>query len=345
MNGRRYESPGAFSSWAALALVAAAIACGEGAPPGTSAALDVRILYPAAGLGDRSYADSAYAGLVDASTDSVLDVLSAAPADTVAAARTLVEWTASPPAGPGLIIAVGGDRIDATDALACALGGWNLLLVDGVATACPGLESHVYDVFPASFRAGVAAMAVSPRRRAAILGGRPDPVVDRFVRGFAAGVAWAGGQITATRYLSDGVDGFSDPEGARAAAEALFGDADVVFPVAGASGQGVFAAAEAGPGRFAFGVDVDQADLAPGVVLGSVVKHIDRTVADAIRRAAAGTFAAADEGVEAEPRGLRVWMADLVLNPDLAGPAQDAVDVALEASVTAGAADLAAHPW
>jgi basic membrane protein A len=307
--------------------------------------LSVQVLYPAAGLGDRSYADSVYAGLIEASRDTELQVTSANPANELAASQTLLAWTESPPEGAGLIIAVGGDRTGAIDDLNCEFGGWEVLLLDGLAQDCPGLESHLYDVFPASFLAGVAAMAVSTKGRAAILGGRSDPVVDRFVRGFAAGVDWAGGEITEIRYLSEGVDGFSNPEAARAAAEELYQDADVVFPVAGGSGLGVFSAAEASPGRYTFGVDVDQSLLAPGVVVGSVVKHLYPTVADAIRRAAAGTFAvAADEGT-GEAKGVWVWTADLVLNLDLAATAEDPVEGAMDAAVAAGAADLKAYPW
>jgi basic membrane protein A len=65
--------------------------------------------------------------------------------------------------------------------------------------------------------------------------------------------------------------------------------ADVVFQVAGGTGEGVIVAADEG-GFFAVGVDSDQDYLAPGAVLTSMMKRVDVAVYDVIRQAVEGTL-------------------------------------------------------
>lgn len=161
--------------------------------------------------------------------------------------------------------------------------------------------------------------------------------MDRFVRGFVAGVAHAGGTITQVEYLSDEVDGFNDPEKAETVAESLFQDADVIFPVAGASGLGVFAARTV-EGRYTFGMDVDQSWLAPGTIVGSVVKHLDDSVLQAVRRGAQGSFISPSGGVT-------VQAADLVFNALFSEQGQAAIEGAQEAAQAAEGADLEVNPW
>jgi len=72
------------------------------------------------------------------------------------------------------------------------------------------------------------------------------------------------------------VGSFTDREAARRQAESLFASGtDIAYVVAGPSGLGAIDAAKARPGRYIIGSDSDQDALAPGIVLTSVVKHVD----------------------------------------------------------------------
>lgn len=321
------------------AIAACANGCGGSAEPAPTPALRVDVMYPGP-LGDRSYADSVYAGLVRAGADTDVEVVSAIPVDAAAASAVLAGWTGGTADGRELIVVVGGDRQAAVDAMGCHLGGRYLVLLDGNPHPCSGMLGVVFDVYPASFLAGVAAVSASSTGRAAVVAGRDDPVVARFVRGFVAGVAHAGGTVTAVEYLADDVTGFNDLARAQAVAERLFGDADVVFPVAGASGLGVIAAARVADGRYVMGVDVDQSWLAPGAVVASVVKNLDGAVVDAIHDVVAGAFAA--PAAAGRPR---VQPSRLAVNPIFADRVSVAVAQAAGAAAAAGVEDLRMNPW
>ncbi len=95
------------------------------------------------------------------------------------------------------------------------------------------------------------------------------------------------------KYLEESdLKGFNDSASAKTAAAAMYENgADVVFHAAGASGSGVFdAAAEAGDGMWAIGVDGDQygsasADQQPHI-LTSMLKHVDVATLDMIQSVA-----------------------------------------------------------
>ncbi|MGO4568866.1 BMP family protein [Rhizobium sp. 2YAF20] len=118
------------------------------------------------------------------------------------------------------------------------------------------------------------------------VGAMQIPVIDDFLVGFEAG---AKSVLPDVKVLKQYANSFSDPATGKEIAKAQFGDgASIVFQVAGATGQGVIeAAAEAG--RYAIGVDSDQAliyqtsrpDTAKRIVT-SVMKNVDNTVVRSI---------------------------------------------------------------
>ena len=71
--------------------------------------------------------------------------------------------------------------------------------------------------------------------------------------------------------------------------------ADVIFAAAGASGLGVFDAAE-DEKKFAIGVDSNQDWTKPGLILTSMLKRVDEAVFATIEEAKAGKFASGIKG-------------------------------------------------
>jgi len=87
------------------------------------------------------------------------------------------------------------------------------------------------------------------------VGGVDSPVIRRFQAGFEAGVDYASDNVDVTTSY---VGSYADPSGGQEAALSMYQNGvDIVYHASGATGVGVFQAAQA-EGRFAFGVDQDQ---------------------------------------------------------------------------------------
>ena len=93
----------------------------------------------------------------------------------------------------------------------------------------------------------------------------------------------------------DPAKGFNDPATGKAIAQQFIGQgADVLFQIAGLTGQGVLEAA-CDAGIYAIGVDVDQAETLPnlsGCIVTSAEKKLKDTVQAVTETVAAGTFKA-----------------------------------------------------
>jgi len=312
------------------------LGCGANA---STEALNIHVMYPFGGLGDRSFADTVYAGIVKAGTEVNLSEDQAVPSDIDNAREIFRAWTSTPAKGPELIILVGFTYAQLITESSCDFLGRDVVLLDASVPSCPHLAYHIYRTFSPSFLAGVAAMQVSQRHAAAVIGGMSIATVNEFVRGFKAGVEYAGGTVTTVEYLSETEDGFTDPEKAAEVATRLYESADVIFPVAGGSGQGVFEAAEAADDRYVIGVDSDQAWMGRGIVIGSVVKRLDSSVVESVREVDSGKF---------QPGGHILGMADngvdFLVNDVFADRVGNAVEGARESALTAGVADLQENP-
>jgi len=83
---------------------------------------------------------------------------------------------------------------------------------------------------------------------------------------------------------------FSNPTLGKEAALAQYEQgADIIFQVAGRSGEGVISAA-AETGNFAIGVDSNQDDIAPGSVIVSMMKRVDVTTFLLVKNTLEGNF-------------------------------------------------------
>lgn len=166
------------------------------------------------------------------------------------------------------------------------------------ATACVDGCTNVYSVLykqnEGSFLAGVygAAMTASGGEGfndAAILGavgGQDIPVINDFIVGYEQGACLVNPE---SQVLVQYAGGWNDPARGKEIALAMYEqNADMVFQIAGGTGEGVFEAA-AERGRFAIGVDSDQAliiqETAPERaerILTSMMKNVDNSIFRAI---------------------------------------------------------------
>jgi basic membrane protein A len=143
---------------------------------------------------------------------------------------------------------------------------------------------------------------INPEKVLGVVGGTKSTGIDKFIVGFIQGARDIDEEV---EVIVTYTDDFGDPALGQEQANAMFEQgADIVYHVAGGTGQGVIeAAAEAN--HYAIGVDTDQDGLAPGNVLTSMVKRIDVAVEETMTRWADGelsggetlNFGLAEDGV------------------------------------------------
>jgi basic membrane protein A len=114
-----------------------------------------------------------------------------------------------------------------------------------------------------SFLVGAIAGLMSKGQKVGFLGGVDIPLIHRFDNGFQAGAMYVSKALRAngmvlSQYISKDFSGFADPTGGYNVASNLYKQgAAIVFHAAGASGDGLFKAAEEAK-KYSIGVDSDQ---------------------------------------------------------------------------------------
>ena len=133
------------------------------------------------------------------------------------------------------------------------------------------------------------------------VGGEQNTTIDDFIVGYKQGALYANPDI---KVVTNYANTYEDPAKGKECALALHNQgADVIFQIAGNTGNGVFAAAQEA-GFYAIGVDQDQKISAPEYdkqIICSMKKEVGLSIYDTIK-----TF------IEEEKwEGARVWTADM----------------------------------
>jgi basic membrane protein A len=286
-------------------------ACGDDkkatSPPagGSSAAakktLKVGLAYDIGGRGDKSFNDSAAAGLERVKSELNLDIkeLSAkageTDADKEARLKLLAEGGFSP------IVAVGFAYAPALKKVAPKYPDIKFGIIDDASIQLPNVAGHSFAADQGSYLVGAAAALKSKTGTVGYVGGVQVPLLEAFRAGYTAGAKKVNPKIKVVfKYLTQAPDftGFNDPGKGKEAARGMYDNgADVVYQVAGGSGTGVFEAAKAA-GAMAIGVDSDQYESAApeirDVIITSMLKHVDNAVFDFVKSVADGTFKAGE---------------------------------------------------
>jgi basic membrane protein A len=262
--------------------------------PGGSDLAPVGLIIAQGGLGDESYNDLAYSGLVRAGEATGLEVRPVEAADIVAEGEQVLRRAAD--AGFGLLIDLEFSHAEMLAQLAKEYPDTKFAFVN-LPVEGDNIRSIVFKEHEGSFLAGMlAAMVTSdannpktnPEKIIGVIGGTKSAGIDKFIVGFIQGAKHVDPEVEVlVSYTND----FGDAAKGRDAAMAMFDQgADVVYQVAGGAGLGVLSAA-AERGHYAIGVDSDQDGLQPGHVLTSMVKWVDRGVEQVVEEYAKGSFA------------------------------------------------------
>lgn len=126
-----------------------------------------------------------------------------------------------------------------------------------------------------AFLAGYLAAKKSTSGKLGFIGGMDVPIIHAFQFGFKAGAKYANKKI---EVMDQFASSFSDAaKGKAIALQMIAKNVDVVFPAAGAVGDGAIEAVKE-KNKFAVGVDRDQNYLAPKNVITSAMKRVDQAI-------------------------------------------------------------------
>lgn len=165
------------------------------------------------------------------------------------------------------------------------------------ATLLPNYQGIVFAEEQAGYLAGIVAASLSKTGTIGAVGGTNVPAVVAYNAGYVAGAKSVNPDIK-TLYQETNPDpakGFNDPATGKAIAQQFIGQgADVLFQIAGLTGQGVLEAA-CDAGIYGIGVDVDQVETLPnlsGCIVTSAEKKLKDTVQAVTESVASDSFVA-----------------------------------------------------
>lgn len=308
----------------ALTAIAVLAACAPAATPAptaaptaasTAAKLKVAFVTDIAGIDDKSFNQTSWKGVQDAMAKLGVEGKFLQSRQQTDYEKNLTEFVQQK---YDLIITNGYLLGPATAKIALANPNIKFAIVDytypdcypgakvgvdcGSEAAIPNVRGLAFQTDEPSFLAGYLAAGMSKTAKVGTFGGINLPTVNIFMKGFQAGVEYyntkhntkvtlSGWDTKADKGTFTGT--FTEPDKGRTTAKSLIDEgADVIFPVAGTTGNGAFTAAKTA-GVYAIGVDGDQCILVPdacSVLLTSILKNMDVAVFDTIQSAVSGKF-------------------------------------------------------
>lgn len=243
------------------------------------------------GIGDKSFNDSAYAGLLKAEKDLEINLQVLEPQNDSEFESYMDRISKT----SDLVFGVGYKLKNAVDTVSSQNTNVEYVLIDEEIQR-DNVHNIKFKEEEGSFLAGVLAGLSTKTGKVGFIGGTDSFIVKKFESGFIAGVRSVNPE--AGKLLEDGITsryagGFSDTSRGYEIAKSLYSDGvDIIYHAAGGVGIGMFRAAQE-TGNYAIGVDQDQAISLPeysDVILTSVVKNLEEGVYDVVREMVDGKF-------------------------------------------------------
>lgn len=270
-----------------LAMVFAMAGCGGGGEELDGSAIKVVMITDTGGLGDESFNDLTYAGVLQAAEEFgvTYTVLESATADDYAP-----NIAAAVEEGADLVICVGFLFEGSLTEASAQYPDQKFAIIDSTVDSA-NVAGLTFNEQEGSFLVGVAAALMSETGKVGYIGGMQFPTIEKFQYGYQAGVKAANPEAeTFIAYTQS----FDDSAAGKENALAQYNQgADVIYHAAGGCGIGLIQAAQE-QGFWAIGVDQDQSSLAPESVLCSMIKRVDVAAYSAIKSIVDGTFTGED---------------------------------------------------
>ena len=179
-----------------------------------------------------------------------------------------------------VVVAVGWQFWDPLSTVAPEYPDVKFIFIDnGLDGVGDNLMSIIYKQSEGSFLVGYIAAKLSVTGKIGVVGGEDGDTINDFIVGYEAGAAYANPDVTVVRRYANG---YEDPANGKECATALYDEGcDIVFAVAGKTGEGVFEAAKE-TNHYAIGVDSDQKFIDPEHILCSMIKSVDKSFYDVV---------------------------------------------------------------
>lgn len=281
-NVTRISRRGILGSLALAPLIAAGLARAASAQD----AGQITMVTDTAGIGDGNFNDLAWAGVQRAGDQYGYTYRYLESGDQNAYVPNLLEGAQS----SVLVVAVGFYLHDALVEVAPQFPDVSFIILDDIVEEA-NVASFLFKEQEGGFLGGVAAAMYSTTKQLGIVGGAEIPPVIRYEVGFTAGARTVLGNDF--QPLVNYVGSFEDPAAGQEAASAQYdGGADIVFPIAGLTNNGIFEAARSrGLANSVIGVDSDQSAIGANEQIFFIGKGLDVAVVDATGSLADGSFA------------------------------------------------------
>jgi len=239
--------------------------------------LTVGFLAGGGGLGDQSYNDMTWLGLAKAREKYGIRLFfSEAQENDTSRQAALDRLLAS---GTKVVVCNGAGLLPVIKKTAAEKPEIYFIINDYLVTGYDNIVSTTFANHEGAFLAGVLAGSMTHSQRIGFIGGVEMCAIHSFRQGFTEGVRYANPKARViSRFIAKAGNyrGFSNPNAGYAIASTLYDqDADIIFAVAGLSGNGIIQAART-HNRYVIGVDADQDHMARGLILTSMVKRLDR---------------------------------------------------------------------
>lgn len=245
--------------------------------------LNVGLLLGAGGLGDKSFNDSAYNGLLAAQKELNIrfETVNYTGKESDADALRLFAKN-----NYDLIIGISIDNMKAIQTVAGEFPKTRFGAVD-FELAGANIASIVYREQEGDFLMGVLAALVTKTKKVDVIGGTDIPAIRRIISGFKQGVAYQDSTVT---IFSDIAGTFSDPQvGYNLGMSRYNQGVDVIHNASSKTGLGIIQAAQQA-GKYTTGTSGDQRYLAPGFMIGNRPKRVDTAVLILIEEVNNGMF-------------------------------------------------------
>lgn len=230
----------------------------------------------AGGLGDRSFYDSADEGLKKLKeTYGVKTQVLECKED----ASLYQPYLLNAAEEYDFVVAVGWQFYDALVAVAPTMPDTKFIYVDNAVEGISNVHNILYAQNEGSFLVGYIAAKMSKSGKIGAVGGMDIDTINDFIVGYEQGAKYANPDIEVQIvYAGD----FEDPAKGKESANSLItAGCDVIFQIAGKTGEGVFEAADEHD-IYAIGVDSDQKYINPDVIICSMMKKVGDSIFAAV---------------------------------------------------------------
>lgn len=257
-------------------------------------AYKVGLVFDVGGRGDKSFNDSAYSGLEQAKEKLGIQFDYIEPSGEGADREAALRQMAADP-DVKLVIGVGLLFTDDITAIAREFPDKKFACIDynpqPGAEIPSNLSGITFEEKKGSFLAGAIAALESKSGTIGFIGGMDSNIIRKFESGFTEGAKFVKPEIKViTNFIGMTGSAFNDPaKGKELALGQYSRGADIIYQAAGASGLGVIEAARETK-KLVICTDMDQSYLAPGFVLTSMTKAVDKAVFTTVDDAMKGQF-------------------------------------------------------